>query len=182
MPQVSPPTDSSPTPSAAEDSAQLHVCDVAEHILKLTAPADGAQRITTWKLQKLVYYAQAWSLVWGDTPLFGERIEAWANGPVCPALYERHRGMFLVKQTDIRKNPQEPDASQTRTIEAVVDGYGELSGETLSALTHMESPWRDAREGVTSGKRSSAEITTESMQAFYATFSVRRSKRRWWSL
>ena len=37
---------------------------------------------TAMKLQKLVYYCQAWSLVWDEQPLFKERIEAWVNGPV----------------------------------------------------------------------------------------------------
>jgi hypothetical protein len=35
--------------------------------------------MTTWKLQKLVYYSQAWHLVWDGEPLFTERIEAWAG-------------------------------------------------------------------------------------------------------
>ncbi len=38
--------------------------------------------MTTWKLQKLVYYSKAWHLVWEGEPLFPEHIEAWANGPV----------------------------------------------------------------------------------------------------
>jgi len=63
-----------------------NVFDVARYILKHTGP------VTAWKLQKLVYYSQAWSLVWDVRPLFPERIEAWANGPVCPELYAQHRG------------------------------------------------------------------------------------------
>ncbi|MBD5559274.1 MAG: DUF4065 domain-containing protein [Clostridia bacterium] len=38
--------------------------------------------ITTMKLQKLLYYAQVWSLVWDENELFPEKFEAWANGPV----------------------------------------------------------------------------------------------------
>ena len=60
--------------------------DVAAAILKRTGP------IPAMKLQKLVYYSQAWSLVWDDRPLFKDRIEAWANGPVIPNLYRAHRG------------------------------------------------------------------------------------------
>ena len=63
------------------------VFDVAQYILGKLA-ADNALPVTTWKLQKLVYYSQAWSVVWDDAPLFNDRIEAWANGPVCPVLYE----------------------------------------------------------------------------------------------
>lgn len=44
--------------------------------------------MTTMKLEKLTYYCQAWSLAWDDVPLFDEEFEAWANGPVCPQLFE----------------------------------------------------------------------------------------------
>ena len=29
-------------------------------------------QVDTWKLQKLVYYCQAWNLVWEDEPLFSD--------------------------------------------------------------------------------------------------------------
>lgn len=66
------------------------VFDVAKYVLEHTG------KITTMKLQKLVYYCQAWSLVWDEVPLFEEDFQAWANGPVCPELFERHKGRFEV--------------------------------------------------------------------------------------
>ncbi|WP_307850044.1 MULTISPECIES: type II toxin-antitoxin system antitoxin SocA domain-containing protein [unclassified Saccharopolyspora] len=42
--------------------------------------------MTAMKLQKLVYYSQAWHLVWDERPLFDEPVQAWANGPVVPDL------------------------------------------------------------------------------------------------
>src|SRR5271169_3358892 len=65
--------------------------DIAAYILE----KNGS--MTAMKLEKLVYYAQAWSIVWNESPLFRERIEAWAAGPVVPALYYRHRGDYLVQ-------------------------------------------------------------------------------------
>lgn len=61
--------------------------DVAAYMLRKHGP------MSAMKLQKLVYYAQAWSLVWEDRPLFPERIEAWANGPVIPELYQAQTGV-----------------------------------------------------------------------------------------
>ena len=43
--------------------------------------------ITNKKLQKLVYYAQAWSLVLNNKKLFSEPIEAWVHGPAVRSLY-----------------------------------------------------------------------------------------------
>ncbi len=60
------------------------VFDVAAYIL------EQYSAIPTMKLQKLIYYCQAWSLVWDEEPLFSEDIEAWANGPVVRSLYEAH--------------------------------------------------------------------------------------------
>ena len=42
---------------------------------------------TFMNLQRLCYYAQAWSLAWDKFALFEEEFEAWASGPVCPELY-----------------------------------------------------------------------------------------------
>ena len=56
--------------------------DVAAYILRKQGP------LSAMKLQKLVYYAQAWSTVWDDQPLFSEAVEAWANGPVVRELYD----------------------------------------------------------------------------------------------
>ena len=58
------------------------VFDVAKYILE----KQGS--MTTMKLQKLVYYSQAWSIVWDEKPIFAERIEAWASGPVVRELWK----------------------------------------------------------------------------------------------
>jgi hypothetical protein len=41
------------------------------------------------KLHKILYYCQAWSLVWDDKPLFRERIEAWVTVPLSVASTQR---------------------------------------------------------------------------------------------
>jgi uncharacterized phage-associated protein len=45
--------------------------------------------VTPMKLQKLVYYVKGFSLVLLGRPIFGEKLEAWRHGPVCPDLYHR---------------------------------------------------------------------------------------------
>lgn len=72
----------------AEERASAH--DVAAYLLEKYGP------MSPWKLHKLLYYAQAWHLVWEDEPLFDEPIEAWGSGPVVPALYPLHKGLFTI--------------------------------------------------------------------------------------
>ena len=141
------------------------VFDVAAYILHLSGES-GELPITTWKLQKLVYYSQAWSLVWDDEPLFEEEIEAWANGPVCPALYNEHRGRFKISELS-RGDFEELEIYQRETIEVVIEHYGEKTAQYLSELTHQERPWKDARKGLEPGERGQRTITLESMAEYY---------------
>jgi uncharacterized phage-associated protein len=64
--------------------------DVADSVISRLGP------MSTMKLEKLVYYAQAWYLARHDEPLFAEEIQAWREGPVAPALFRQHRGRSTV--------------------------------------------------------------------------------------
>lgn len=142
-----------------------NVFDVAKYILKKKGT------MSSMKLQKLCYYAQAWSLVWDDAPLFDEEFQAWRNGPVCYELYDQHRGKFLVDESSI------PDGyltggltkEQKRTIKTVLKYYGGKNAQWLSRLTHMEDPWRKARRGVREGDSCRNIVTKESMSEYYGS-------------
>ena len=121
--------------------------------------------MSAMKLQKLVYYAQAWSLVWDERPLFKARIEAWAYGPVAPTLYRKHRGEWQVSEIEGNINHLDWDAKET--IDAILDYYGDKSPRWLVDLTHMEDPWREARGNLPASARSGAEITHAAMAEYY---------------
>ena len=134
--------------------------DVAQYILDKRGP------LPAMKLQKIVYYAQAWSLVWDEKPLFPNVIEAWANGPVIPDLYTAHRGQFEVSAIP------GGDAStltvvQRESIDAVIEGYADRSSQWLSDLTHSERPWHEARRGLPPGEPATKEISTADLAEYY---------------
>lgn len=140
--------------------ASVH--DVAAAVLE-----EHGRAMSTMKLQKLVYYCQAWHLVWREEPLFSETIQAWAGGPVVYQLYKKHRGAYSVSEWD-----GDPDAlrkRERRTVRKVVDAYGRLDGRDLSMLTHRELPWRLAREGMEPGERGNRPIDTDVMASYYAS-------------
>lgn len=140
--------------------ADVH--DVAAYILEKSGP------MTAMKLQKLVYYCQAWSLVWDEKPLFDARIEAWANGPVVPGLYQLHRGKFIVERWP-RGNPSNLTVQERETVDAVLKYYGPKSSQWLSELSHKEAPWRDARGHLAPGERGHREITHAAMAEYYGS-------------
>ena len=141
-----------------------NVFDVAKYILE----KQGS--MTTMKLQKLVYYSQAWSLVWDEKPLFAEEIQAWASGPVVRDLYNHHRGAYLIP--DIQKgNVDNLTKEQRETIDAILEAYGNKPAQWLADLTHMEKPWNEAREGFDPGDNCENEITQASLAEYYSSLS-----------
>lgn len=120
------------------------------------------------KLHKLLYYSQAWSLVWDDRPIFKDRIEAWANGPVVPSVYRTHSRSYFVTKCG-KGDPGKLDKDAAETVDAVVEHYGRRSSAYLSDLTHQEDPWRKARRGLPPGWRSNAVITHASMAMYYGS-------------
>lgn len=143
------------------------VYDIANYILVKLGP------MSTMKLQKLCYYAQAWSLAWDGVPLFNEDFQAWANGPVCPELYDIHRGEFYIgPETTIKyaKNLVFSDFSdnEKETLDVVISDYGDKEAHWLSELTHKERPWLETRGTLGLGERSKEVIPKELMQEYYA--------------
>ena len=134
--------------------------DVAKYILQKNGEMD------TWKLQKLVYYSQAWHLVWDGEPLFDERIEAWANGPVVPDLYRVHRGRFRMKSWP-HGSVARLTKSQRESIDVVLRHYGRRTGFALRELTHKEAPWKQARDGLPPGAPSKKVIDHAAMAFYY---------------
>lgn len=139
------------------DDEPATVLDVAEYANKKLP-----KNTTTMKLQKIVYYAQAESLIHYDRPLFNETIEAWEAGPVVKKLYKKHKGLRFsshVKFGDSDKLSLE----QKSCVDWAINKYGNLDGDTLSRLTHLEDPWKKAAK-----KGKSVEIKLTSIKKFYA--------------
>ena len=146
----------------------VNVFDVVKYIL------NKKNNITAMKLQKLVYYCQAWSIVWDSKPLYKENIEAWVNGPVVRELYKKHKGMYEIKKDSSIANlgdTSKLNENQKETIDAVIKYYGDRSSQWLSDLTHKEDPWRKAREGLLDGERGNRIISLASLEEYYSSLS-----------
>jgi uncharacterized phage-associated protein len=148
------------------EAVMTKAIDVAEYILQRCGP------LSTVKLQKLVYYAQAWHLVWNDEPLFNEEIQAWVGGPVILELYEKHKGVFKVTLGYFNGNPNSIHQESKKTINKVIEFYGNKDAQWLSDLTHMEDPWKIARIGLSDRERGSNIISLASMQEYYSSISI----------
>jgi uncharacterized phage-associated protein len=151
--------------NAEEDKMVTYSADeVADTIIYLSR--ERGIEITNLKLQKLLYYSQAWYLAFTGEPLFGDSIEAWVHGPVVPSVFRRFRG-YRWKPIDCDVKPIE-DARIIAHINAVLDTYGSIQATRLESLTHREEPWRDARGERPIDEPSNEVISKADMKRFYA--------------
>ena len=118
---------------------------VAAYFLNKVNIDDAGDLVSNLKLQKLMYYAQGFSLALFEQPLFVEEIHAWQHGPVVPALYHQFKeyGSGAISTPD-EFDPDSLSVKQQELLDEVYDVYGQFSAWKLRNMTHDEPPWQEA--------------------------------------
>ncbi len=125
------------------------------------------KKISNKKLQKLLYYAQAWYLAIKDKPLYKEPIEAWVHGPTVRSIYDEFKS-FGFDPIDILVTEKEvKELKDDDLLNDVWKIYGKFDANYLEMLTHSEEPWQIARENLEYNESSNNIITLDSMKEFY---------------
>ena len=138
---------------------------VAEALINLSH--EKRDPVSNLKLQKLLYYAQAWHLALYGKTLFNDPIEAWVHGPVIPCVFKQYREyrwapIFPVHTQSIPK-------TVAIHLSNVWQVYGKFAAGYLERLTHSERPWKDAREGLPIDAPSHNVISVSSIKAYYSS-------------
>jgi uncharacterized phage-associated protein len=122
--------------------------------------------ITHLKLQKLVYYGQAWSLANFNKPLFQEELQAWAHGPVATSVWNRHRdaGWEALPAPESCPNLTR---EQDSILPLVLQEYGKFEAKFLEELTHSELPWKKTRGNLPLQAKCTSIIPKVLMRDFY---------------
>lgn len=155
----------------------MNIKDIAEFTL-LYFWENGIS-VCPLKLQKILYYIQAWHLVYFNKEmLFGEKPEAWVNGPVYRSIYNQFKHIGIYDQitndnVDLKLSLKEMkeklmlDKDQESFLEAIYQNYGTMSHDKLVFLTHAEKPWSEKREGLSPFDYSDEELSIDTMYSYY---------------
>ncbi len=128
---------------------------------------EAGDSITHLKLQKLIFYSQAWSLALNRTAIFEEDFQAWAHGPVLPEVYHAYKG-FGFNSLPSCECENNINAEVEEILEEVKRVYGELSARKLEELTHSEDPWKEVRGTLPSEAACNKIISKESLVSYYS--------------
>jgi uncharacterized phage-associated protein len=133
----------------------------------LAESQERGEILTNLKLQKLLFYAQAWFLALKDRELFAEDFEAWAHGPVLPSQYHRFKSYAWRPLTVDIEKPVLQDAGAAAHLVDIVEEFGTETAVALERMTHRERPWIEARHDLPDGAISNSPILKASMKQYY---------------
>lgn len=132
----------------------IDVKDAARYLLSLfkedadkrVVGGDDIADISNLKLQKLLYYCQAYSYGLTGKPMFSEQIEAWVYGPVVPSVYQEYKKYESrnIPLSDIEQFSLPDDSTDSAIIKLVKEQKGQYSAIALKDMTHKETPWIEA--------------------------------------
>ncbi|HEY2839781.1 MAG TPA: type II toxin-antitoxin system antitoxin SocA domain-containing protein [Pirellulales bacterium] len=137
---------------------------VAERIIDLCNRYGDV--VTNLRLQKLLYYAQAWYLAIYGAPLFQEEFEAWPNGPMQPLVFGKYRH-FGSRPIDAPAGVARLPKQEEKHIADLLQSYGRLSGFEIEQLSREETPWRESRLGLSDEEPSNRVILKNAIKRYY---------------
>lgn len=151
-----------------------NVLDVATYFIQLASAETEQNPLTPLGLQKLLYYAQGWSIVLRKKSLFQDaKIQAWIDGPVVPKMHatlaEHSNGNGTISAQEFLHEPV-LTKDERKFIESIWKAYKKYSDITLRAMSRSEPPWKDARGDLAPTEESTNEITYEALEKFFKAY------------
>lgn len=140
--------------------------NVAKYLIYLASQAfvgDNKERegITNLKLQKVLYFAQAYYLSKIGKPLFSDNIEAWEYGPVVPSVYRKFRPNGS-NPIICEEDKSSLSLEDKETLKKVWETFGGYSASRLVDITHAHIPWQEASQSA------SKIISQKAIKDYYA--------------
>lgn len=127
----------------------MKALNIAKYFIHLAKKENAGDTFSNLKIQKLLYYAQAYCLQIYKKALFDDEIEAWQHGPVVANVYNEFKKYqknsisfnelkgFNVKQI-------EDDENIAYLLTFIFKTYGSKGAWDLRDETHKEDPWKNA--------------------------------------
>jgi len=130
------------------------------------------------KLQKLLYFAQGLSFCLNDEEFFEEQFEAWVHGPVIPSVYRQYKH-YGYNPINVAYHLPEITEKQLKNLKYVKEHYGKFDGKYLEDLTHSQTPWLYARQGLDPDERDDKIMPKEIIADYFIGLMFQPTEEAW---
>ena len=145
--------------------------DIADYVILHVKMEDKYASLINLKLQKLLYYIQAWSYGINKRPFFKGDFEAWIHGPVNREIYNRFNPTkYLYSEInldDCIKQDITLASEDSEFVNFILENYLKYSAAELERLSHNEMPWIKTRGDLNVYDRCDRIISPELMIEYY---------------
>lgn len=154
------------------------VLDVSRYVINYSN--EKGYGVSNLKLQKLLYFIQAYFLVEMGVQCFKQPIQAWNFGPVVPEAYHEFKIFGCADIPTINKYTSVDldggklkitsktfsiysiNAEHRSAIDRIIDHFKDHAASDLVYITHNQKPWKDAFK-----KGQNTEISIESIRSYF---------------
>lgn len=136
---------------------------IAEYIIHI------GKEITPLALQKILYYAQGFYKTFFGEFLYQDDCEAWVHGPVYANIYEKYK-IYGSSNIPINIEYDIEDIlvkDEKELLDIIVKYFGYYNGKALEKMTHYESPWIEARRGISFDEKSNNVIDKKDIEEYF---------------
>lgn len=116
-------------------------------------------------LHLLLYYCQAWNMVWDDVPLFAEPIHAYSSYALIPSVREKIGPFVRLTQWHHGDSKALTD-DEVETVVEILESYA-FSAWELFCVWRDDPLWKEAREGLDHTSLVGPEIEQSKIKAHY---------------
>lgn len=127
---------------------------------------ERGENLTPLKLQKMMFYADAWHLALFDQEITGEKFKAWVHGPVLISQYHRFKEFrWMPIISDVTR--PEVGVGLKDHLDDIVEIFGSETAVALERMTHQEFPWLEARGDLPDDEPCDNYISKETTTQYY---------------
>ncbi|GHT52546.1 hypothetical protein AGMMS49982_13050 [Bacteroidia bacterium] len=145
--------------------------DIVDYIILKVKAEDNDASLINLKMQKLLYYVQAWSYGIRKKALFEGDFQAWIHGPVNKLVYDRFNSTKClyseINTTDVLNNNVQLADEDAEFVDYILENYLKYSAAELERLSHSERPWKETRGGLNPYERCDKVIAPQLMIDYY---------------
>ncbi|CDN31853.1 Uncharacterized phage-associated protein [Mucinivorans hirudinis] len=150
-----------------------NINDIVDYIISKVKSEDDSASLINLKLQKLLYYIQAWSYGINGKAMFEGEFQAWVHGPVNREIYDRFNPTkYLYSEINLEdriKTDVKIDEETAEFIDFILENYLKYSGAELERLSHSELPWIQTRGKIGAYDRCEECISEELLISYYGS-------------
>lgn len=145
-----------------QEHSKLYQCTL--YVLEKT------EDVTPLALQKILYFIKGFSTQFLKTEIFTEKAQAWPHGPVYKDIYNcfsYYKGETINFKEILKGYEYDLSDEEKNLIDIIINAFGCYNGGILRNMSHLTTPWINARKGLDEQEHSAREINEKDISKFF---------------